>query len=131
MPTRCDSQRSTRPLVDKITESWFATRLRPGLQSEERSRTEGMSDMGVEPAEALVVLRDVWRSQGQSVADLDDACGQKSCKKMDDAGVGFDDFADGDVDLTAAWRSRLAREGKLNRDGGTLRDLVLGSAEPR
>lgn len=90
-----------------------------------------MSDMGVEPAEALDVLRDVWRSQGQSAADLDDACGQKSCKKMDDAGVGFDNFADGDENLTGAWRDRLAREGKLNRDGGTIRDLVLGSAEAR
>ena len=53
-----------------------------------------MSDMGAEPAEALDVLREVWRSQGQSAADLDDSCGQKSCKKMDDAGVGFDGFAE-------------------------------------
>jgi hypothetical protein len=90
-----------------------------------------MSDMGAEPAEALGVLREVWRSQGQSAADLDDACGQKSCKKMDDAGVGFDGFAagEGEEDLTAAWRVRLAREGKLNGAGGTIRDLVLGRAE--
>jgi hypothetical protein len=86
--------------------------------------------MGAEPAEALDVLRDVWRSQGQA-ADLDQACGQKSCKRMDDAGVGFDDFADGDKDLTAAWQARLAREGKFDRDGGTIRDLVLGPAEKR
>jgi hypothetical protein len=90
-----------------------------------------MSDMGGEPAEALDVLREVWRRQGQSFADLDDSCGQKSCKKMDDAGVGFDNFADGNEDLTAAWRARLAREGKLSGDGGTIRDLVLGSAEGR
>jgi hypothetical protein len=90
-----------------------------------------MSDMGGEPAEALDVLRDVWRSQGQSSADMDDSCSQKSCKKMDDAGVGFDNFVDGDEDLTAAWRARLAREGKLSRHGGTIRDLVLGSAEGR
>lgn len=90
-----------------------------------------MSDMGAEPAEALDVLREVWRGQGQSAADLDDACGQKSCKRMDDAGVGFDGFADGEEDLTTAWRARLVREGKLNRDGGTIRDLVLGSAEER
>jgi hypothetical protein len=88
-----------------------------------------MSDMGAEPAGALDVLRDVWRGQGQSIADLDDSCGQKSCKRMDDAGVGFDEFADGDEDLAAAWRGRLEREGKLNRDGGTVRDLVLGSAK--
>jgi hypothetical protein len=90
-----------------------------------------MSDMGAEPAEALDVLREVWRGQGQSAEDLDDACGQKSCKRMDDAGVGFDHFADGEEDLTTAWQARLAREGKLNRDGGTIRDLVLGSAEER
>jgi hypothetical protein len=90
-----------------------------------------MSDMGAEPAEALDVLREVWRSQGQGAEDLDDSCGQKTCKKMDDAGVGFDDFADGEEDLTTAWQARLAREGKLNRNGGTIRDLVLGSAEER
>jgi len=87
--------------------------------------------MGGEPGEALDVLREVWRGDGQGAADLDDGCGQKSCKRMDDAGVGFDDFADGDEDLTTAWRARLAREGKLSRDGGTIRDLVLGSAEGR
>jgi hypothetical protein len=92
-----------------------------------------MSDMGAEPAEALDVLREVWRGQGQSAADLDDACGQKSCKKMDDAGVGFDGFAqsEGEEDPAAAWRARLAREGKLNRAGGTVRELVLGPAEAR
>jgi hypothetical protein len=92
-----------------------------------------MSDMGAEPAEALDVLREVWRSQGQSAADLDDSCGQKSCKKMDDAGVGFDGFAEseGEQDPAAAWRARLAREGKLSRAGGTVRELVLGSADAR
>jgi hypothetical protein len=92
-----------------------------------------MSDMGAEPAEALDVLREVWRGQGQSAADLDDACGQKSCKKMDDAGVGFDGFAqsEGEEDPAAAWRARLAREGKLDRAGGTVRELVLGPAEAR
>ena len=90
-----------------------------------------MSDMGAEPAEALDVLREIWRSKGQNAADLDDACGQKSCKRMDDAGVGFDDFADGEEDLTAACRSRLAREGKLSRAGGSIRDLVMGPAEAR
>jgi hypothetical protein len=86
----------------------------------------GMSDMSAERAETLEVLREVWRSQGQNVADLDDGC-EKSCRRMTDAGVGFDDFAgDSDADRTAAWRARLEREGKLNRTGGSLRDLVLG-----
>jgi hypothetical protein len=91
-----------------------------------------MSDMSAEPAEALDVLREVWRSQGQSAAALDDEAGeQKSCKRMADAGVGFDDFANGDEDVAAAWRARLEREGKLNRSGGSIRDLVMGSAEVR
>jgi hypothetical protein len=34
-------------------------------------------------------------------------------------------------DLRAAWRDRLRREGKLNPEADGIRDLVLGSAEPR
>jgi hypothetical protein len=86
--------------------------------------------MGAERTEALDVLREIWRNQGQTAADLDDSCGEKSCKRMDDAGVGFDDFAE-DGDLAGAWRAKLAREGKLSRDGGSIRDLVMGSAEAR
>jgi hypothetical protein len=87
--------------------------------------------MSAEREEALEVLREVWRSQGQLAADLDDGC-EKACKRMTDAGVGFEDFAAGeDADRSAAWRARLEREGKLNRSGGSLRDLVLGSADAR
>jgi hypothetical protein len=86
--------------------------------------------MSADPAEALDVLRNVWRSQGQGAADLVDPTGeQKSCKRMAEAGVGYEDFAAGEEDLNAAWRSRLEREGKLNRSGGTVRDLVMGSAD--
>jgi hypothetical protein len=88
--------------------------------------------MGTEHAEALEVLREVWRSQGQTAADLDDTSCEKSCKRMTDAGVGFDDFAAGqDADLGTAWRARLEREGKLNRTGGSVRDLVLRPADSR
>lgn len=78
-------------------------------------------------AEALEVLREVWRSQGQGSEDLD-GCETKSCKRMTDAGVGFDEFADGAPDLATAWRDRLKREGKYNTSGGTLRDLVMDPA---
>jgi hypothetical protein len=89
-----------------------------------------MSDMSAEPAEALEVLREVWRGQGQTAADLDDPSGeQKSCKRMADAGVGYDEFAAGEGDLASAWRATLEREGKLNSSGGSVRDLVMGSAE--
>ena len=84
--------------------------------------------MGAESAEALEVLREVWRSQGQTAADLDD-CGEKSCKRMTDAGVGFEDFAgESGADRIEAWRARLVREGKLS-SGGSVRDLVLGPRE--
>jgi hypothetical protein len=87
-----------------------------------------MSVMSAESAEALDVLREIWRVQGQTAADLDEGCGQKSCKRMDDAGVGFEDFAP-DGDRAAAWRATLAREGKLSPSEGSVRDLVLGPAD--
>jgi hypothetical protein len=88
--------------------------------------------MSAEGADGLEVLREVWRNQGQEAEDLDDGSEAKSCKRMADAGVGFDDFAGEEpgsvVDLAAAWRSRLRREGKYNAAGGTIRDLILGSS---
>jgi hypothetical protein len=92
--------------------------------------TEGMSEMSAEPGDALDVLRAIWRSQGQATAKSDGEAGEsKSCKRMADAGVGFDDFAAGNEDLTIAWQARLQREGKLNRAATSIRDLVLGPAE--
>jgi hypothetical protein len=82
--------------------------------------------MSREPDETLEVLRGIWSAQGQGSADLDDASGGKSCKRMAD--VGFGEIDGGDVDVRAAWRDRLEREGKLN-PGTSLADLVLGSAE--
>ena len=83
--------------------------------------------MDAEQAETLEVLRDVWRGQEQSVADLDDSC-ESHCKKMTDAGVGFDDYAAGDeTDRVTAWRARLEREGKLST-AGSLADLVMRPA---
>ena len=80
--------------------------------------------------EALEVLREVWSAQGQSAEDVEDACGTtKSCKRMTD--VGFDGLAEEtDGDLQLAWRTQLAREGKLNQGGSSVRDLVLGHQGP-
>jgi hypothetical protein len=78
-------------------------------------------------ADALEVLRDLWRSQAQAAVELGDDCETKACKKMTDAGVGFDDYAAGDESgRSAAWRARLEREGKLS-PAGSLRDLILPS----
>ena len=83
--------------------------------------------MSAERAEALEVLRDVWRAQAQDAASVDDGC-ESHCKKMTDAGVGFDDYAAGDeTDRAAAWRARLEREGKLGT-AGSLRDLIMRPA---
>jgi hypothetical protein len=75
--------------------------------------------------EVLSVLREVWSAQGQAAEDVEEACGPtRACKKMAD--VGFDGLAEEtDGDLRLAWRTKLAREGKLNRDAGSVRDLVL------
>ncbi|MDX6335087.1 MAG: hypothetical protein QOG05_2427 [Streptosporangiaceae bacterium] len=84
--------------------------------------------MNDQPGEALEVLRGVWSAQEQTAADLDEDCGTtKSCKRM--AGVGFGGMAGPEEDLRTAWRSRLAREGKLNAGGRSVADLVLGPAE--
>jgi hypothetical protein len=86
--------------------------------------------MSAEQDQALEVLRAVWRGQGRAVQELDEVAGAgKACKRMSDAGVGFEDFGDGEADVTEAWRATLAREGKLKPGGGTVRDLVLGPGE--
>jgi hypothetical protein len=96
--------------------------------------------MSGQPDDALEVLREVWSAQGQTSADLDEACGEtKSCKKMADVGfdglaggaAGTDSGTDSGGDLQAAWRDQLRREGKLNPEAGSVRDLVLGPAEAR
>ena len=81
--------------------------------------------------EALDVLREVWNARGQSAEDVEEACGTahstgKSCQRMTD--VGFDGLAEEtDGDLRLAWRTQLAREGKLDPRAGSVRDLILGS----
>jgi hypothetical protein len=80
--------------------------------------------------ETLEVLREMWSARGQSAEDVEEACGTtKSCKRMTD--VGFDGLAEEtDGDLRLAWRTQLAREGKLNQGGSSVRDLVLGHQGP-
>jgi hypothetical protein len=75
--------------------------------------------------EVLGVLREVWSAQGQTAEDIEEACGPtKSCKRMTDVGFeGLSEETDGDLRL--AWRTQLAREGKLNPGVGSVRDLVL------
>ena len=83
-----------------------------------------------QPDETLEVLRGVWAAQDQTSTDLDDDCSPtKNCKNMRD--ITFDGYAEPGSDLTDAWRDRLAREGKLSKSGGSVRDLVLGHDDSR
>jgi hypothetical protein len=97
---------------------------------------EGTPTMTHEPASAdgadsaVQVLRSVWAAEataeGPSRAELEEACGPtKVCRNM--KLVSFDGMAEPGSDLRDAWRERLAREGKLNTSGGSIRDLVLGT----
>jgi len=81
--------------------------------------------MGANTDEVLGVLREVWTAQAQATEDIEAACGNtKSCQRMTD--VGFDGLAEEtDGDLRLAWRTQLAREGKLNPGASSVRDLVL------
>lgn len=83
--------------------------------------------MSTEKPEAREVLRAVWGSKAQGAADLDDCDTGQACRKMTEAGVGYDDFGGATEEARASsWRARLEREGKLSTSGGSLRDLVFG-----
>lgn len=108
--------------------------------SQEQENVRPTDDLPSDGAAALSVLRDVWRAREQTSVDVEEDCGNtKACKTV--ASMGFQGLADGgdsprrgdspvDNDLRAAWRTKLEREGKLNPDATSIRDLVLGSAEP-
>ena len=88
-----------------------------------------ISEEAAPAAAGLEILRDVWRAQAQAIGDVDDS-GESHCKRMTDAGVGFDEYAAGnETDRIAAWRARLEREGKLGA-AGSLRDLVMPPTGP-
>jgi len=88
--------------------------------------------------EALTALRDIWKAQGQTSADLDEATSnEKCCTNMrgvgfqglaEDAGMPTDPQSVGTSNLRAAWKKKLEREGK--RSGSTsVRELIFGSAD--
>jgi hypothetical protein len=73
------------------------------------------------------LLQSVW-DVAHEHAGLDEDCSPtKACRNMKE--VTFDGYAEPGSDLGSAWRDRLAREGKLNESGGSVRDLVLGQGE--
>jgi hypothetical protein len=73
------------------------------------------------------VLQSVWMVSHEH-NDMDEDCSPtKPCRNMKD--VTFDGYAEPGSDLGAAWRARLAREGKLSTSEGSVRDLVLGQGD--
>jgi hypothetical protein len=72
------------------------------------------------------VLESVWIVTHDH--PLDEECSpNKACRNMKD--VTFDGYAEPGSDLGAAWRAKLAREGKLSADGESVHDLIFGKAE--
>lgn len=69
----------------------------------------------------------MWSTPAEDQMLIDADCSPtKTCKNM--VGISFDGFAEPGSDLASAWRDKLAREGKLTDDAGSLRDLVLGES---
>ena len=74
------------------------------------------------------VLKSVWATEVVHDHDLDEDCSPtKPCRNMKD--VTFDGYAEPGSDLGAAWRAKLAREGKLSASEGSICDLVLGQGQ--
>jgi hypothetical protein len=89
--------------------------------------------------DGLAVLRDIWSGRGQTGAALGHG-GAKVCKNMKNIGFGGigGTVADGestagpvDADQRAAWRARLAREGKIVPGSITVREMILDDDTPR
>jgi hypothetical protein len=105
-------------------------------EHENAKPTDNLTDDG---KQALSALPGVWKAQGQTSADLDEACGNtKPCKSME--AVGFQGLADEEENqgkhgvgdnLRSAWKTKLEREGKLNSEARSVRDLVFGSSEQK
>ena len=75
--------------------------------------------------QAAEVLKSVWQGNPGTMAELDDECNpNKVCRNMKD--VTYDGFGEEGESVAAAWKAKLAREGKLAA-GGSIGDLILGS----
>lgn len=108
--------------------------------SEEQENAKPANPLPDEGAQALSTLRGIWQAQGQTSADLDEACGNtKTCKNMES--VGFHGLADEDEtsgkappvgnNLRAAWKTKLEREGKRSSQGTSVRDIIFGSSDKK
>ncbi len=78
--------------------------------------------------QALSVLRGIWTANAQSVVDIDESQA-KVCKATAKLGFHVGDDEEGQL-IRSAWKEQLAREGKLSDEAPSIRELVLGGAEP-
>lgn len=94
-------------------------------------------DLPAGGASALSLLRSVWGAKGQTSLHIEESADTGQGKHTDR--LSFDGFAD-EVEATtdrnkaihnlqSAWRTTLEREGKLGREGKSIRDLVLDSSD--
>ncbi len=71
------------------------------------------------------VTHTMWSSADAAESSLHEDCNpNRVCRNARE--FSFDGFAEEGGDVPAAWRETLAREGKLNTSGDSIRDLVLG-----
>lgn len=70
----------------------------------------------------------MWQTAPQGVQLDEDCSPTKVCRNM--THVTFDGYGDEGDDPTEAWRTRLAREGKLDGSASSLADLVFGETRP-
>ncbi len=67
----------------------------------------------------------MWSSADAEASGPDEDCNpNRVCRNA--RAFSFDGFAEEGGDVPAAWRETLAREGKLNTSGDSIRDLVFG-----
>ncbi len=67
----------------------------------------------------------MWSPAHPAASSLHENCNpNRVCRNARD--FSFDGFAEEGGDVPAAWRETLAREGKLNTSGDSIRDLVFG-----
>ena len=82
--------------------------------------------MTVDSDHADDVTDAMWSAGATETRSLDEDCNpNRICRNA--RAFSFDGFAEEGGDVPAAWRETLAREGKLNTSGDSIRDLVFGS----
>lgn len=74
------------------------------------------------------VTRSLWTTEEEvGAAAFDEDCSPtRVCRNARE--FSFEGIASEGGDVASAWREKLEREGKLNRSGESIRDLVLGQA---